>query len=274
RADYLSRDAVFRIVPDDALSRQFSGYIEQFSTIQTSRDCTRYEIVIKSHFGRLAATTNTQIYQHQTTPAIIAAVLRRHGLREHQFSFRLRRQYPKHLFRFQYRIDDLAYVQMLMQKAGIYCYIVETQFGDMVVFCDDIDHYLYDPQLVVPYRETAGLEAGGVEALTSLRTHTVTVPASFVVADYNPESAWERFRDEANVAPQDPTTYGQPYVYGTHHLDQQGARWEAQLCHEAAIARQVVYEGASNVLQLQCARVLETDLALPDAPKGQVVIGI
>ncbi|MBW0451318.1 type VI secretion system tip protein VgrG, partial [Paraburkholderia phenoliruptrix] len=108
-------------------------------------------------------------------------------------------------------------------------------------------------------------------ALTSLRTHTVTVPASFVVADYNPESAWERFRDEANVAPQDPTTYGQPYVYGTHHLDQQGARWEAQLCHEAAIARQVVYEGASNVLQLQCARVLETDLALPDAPKGQVV---
>ncbi|MDH6146699.1 type VI secretion system secreted protein VgrG [Paraburkholderia sp. WSM4179] len=139
---------------------------------------------------------------------------------------------------------------------------------------DDIDHYIYDPRLIVPYREAAGLEAGGVEAVTSIRTHTETVPQSFVVADYNPESAWERFRDEANVAPDDPTTYGQPYIYGTNHLDQQGAKWEAQLRHEAALARQVVYVGDSTVLALQCARVLETDVALPDAPKGQVIIEI
>ncbi len=43
---------------------------------------------------------------------------------------------------------------------------------------------------------------------------------------------------------------------------------------EAAIARQIVYEGESNVLALQCASVLETDIVLPDAPKGQVVIEV
>ncbi|MGY6153064.1 type VI secretion system Vgr family protein [Paraburkholderia graminis] len=274
RADYLNRDAVFSIVPDDGVARKFSGYIERFSTIQTTKDFTKIEIIVKSHLGRLGAVTNTQIYQHQSTPEIIAAVMRRHGIRDYQMSFRLRKQYLKHLFHFQYKVDDLAYVQMLMQKSGIYCYIVETEHGDQVVFGDDIDHYLYDPQLIVPYREAAGLEAGGVEAITSLKTHTVTVPQSFLVADYNPESAWERFRDEANVAPQDPTTYGQPYIYGTNHLDQQGAKWEAQLRHEAAIARQVVYEGESTVLQLQCARVLETDVVLPDAPKGQVIIEV
>ncbi|WP_084754038.1 MULTISPECIES: type VI secretion system Vgr family protein [Paraburkholderia] len=107
-----------------------------------------------------------------------------------------------------------------------------------------------------------------------MRTHTVTVPQSFIVADYNPESAWERLRDTANVAPGDPITYGQPYLYGTNHLDQAGAKWEAQLRHEAAIARQVVYEGESNVLALQCASVLETDIVRPNAPKGQVVIGV
>ncbi|TDV04565.1 type VI secretion system Vgr family protein [Paraburkholderia caballeronis] len=274
RADYLSRDAVFRIVPDDGVPKMFSGYIERFSTIQTTKDFRKYEIVLKSPIGRLAAVTTTQIYQHQSTPDILASILRRHGLREHQFSFRLRRQYLKHLFRFQYRIDDLAYMQILMQKAGIYCYEVETEHGAQVVFGDDIDHYIYDPQLIVPYREAAGLEAGGVEAITALRTHTQTVPQSFIVADYNPEQAWERFRDEANVAPQDPTTYGQPYIYGTNHLDQQGAKWEAQLRHEAALARQVVYEGESTVLALQCARVVETDVVLPDAPKGQVVVEI
>ncbi|MBW0448616.1 type VI secretion system Vgr family protein [Paraburkholderia phenoliruptrix] len=271
RADYLSRDAVFTIRPHTGTVRKFSGYIERFSTVQTTNDFTRYEVVLKSHFGRLQAVTNTQTFQHLSTPQIIREILRSHGMRDHQMSFRLRSGYPAHRWRFQYQMTDFSYVHMLMQKAGIYCFMVETEYGDQIVFADDIDHYVYDPQLIAPYRETAGLEAGGVEALTALKTHTQTVPQSFAVADYNPEAAWERMRDEANVAPQDETTYGQPYIYGTHHLNRAGAKWQAQLRHEAAIARQVVYEGESNVLALQCARVLETDLVLPDAPNGHVI---
>jgi type VI secretion system secreted protein VgrG len=274
RTDYLNLDATFRIAAEDGSQRKFSGYIERFSTIQTTKDFTKYEIVLKSHFGRLQAVKNTQPYQHLTTPQIIQTIVRRHGIQDHQVSFRLRGRYPVHLWRFQHQMTDFDYVHMLMEKAGIYCYIVETEYGDQVVFADDIDHYIYDPQLIVPYREAAGLEAAGVEAVSTLKTHTVTVPQSFLVADYNPESAWERFRDQANVAPQDPTTYGQPYIYGTAHLDQTGAKWEAQLRHEAAIASQVVYEGESNVQSLQCARVLETDIVLPDAPKGQVVVEV
>ncbi|MEX3931703.1 type VI secretion system Vgr family protein [Paraburkholderia phymatum] len=273
RADYLNRDATFSIVPDDGAPRKFSGFLARFSTIQTTKDFTKYELVLKSHFGRLDAVTTSCIYQHQSTPQIIEAILRRHGMAGHQFAFRPRRQYPQHRFRFQYKVDDLSYVQMLMQKAGIYSYIVETEHGDQIVFGDDIDHYLYDLQLVVPYREAAGLEAAGVEAVTALKTHAVTVPQSYAVADYNPEQAWERFRDEANVAPQDPTTYGQPYIYGTHHLDQAGAQWEAQLRHEAAITWQVIYEGNSNVLALQPGRVLDIDdITLLDATKGQVIV--
>jgi type VI secretion system secreted protein VgrG len=274
RADYLNRDAAFTIVPDGGMPRKFSGYIERFSTIQTTNDFTKYEVVLKSHFGRLAAVMRSRIFQHMSTPEIIAEVIRGHDVRDYLVRFRLRRRYPQHLFRMQHGMTDLAYVQMLMQKAGIYSYIVETEHGDQVVFADDIDHYLYDPRLVVPYREAAGLESSAVEAVTKLATHTVTVPRSFMVADYNPEQAWERLRDEVNIAPKDPTTYGQPYIYGTHHLDQGGAKWEAQLRHEAAMARQVVYEGTSNVLALQCARVLETDAVLPDAPTGQVIIEV
>jgi type VI secretion system secreted protein VgrG len=255
RANYLNREASSSIVADDGVVRMFSGFIARFSTVQTTKDYSKYEIVLKSHFARLEAVTNTGIYQHLNTPDIIAAVLRRHGLRDHQLRFRLRGQYRKHLFRMQYRMTDLAYVHMLMEKAGLYSYIVEGEHGDEVVFGDDIDHYIYDnPQRIVPYREVAGLEAGGVEAVTAIKTHTVTVLQSFIVADYNPAQAWERFRDEANVAPKDETTHGQAYIYGTHHLDQAGAKWEAQLRHEAAIARQVISEGESNVLALQCLR--------------------
>ena len=274
RADYLNRDAVFSIVADDGAVRKFSGYIERFSTVKTTKDFVQCEIVLKSHIGRLQTGANTQVFQHLTIPQIIQKILHAHGIRDHQMVFRLRGNYPKVLWRFQYQMSDFDYVHMLMEKTGVYCYTVETEHGDQIVFGDDIDYYIYDPRLIVPYREAAGLEANGVEAVTTLKTHTEIVPQSFTVADYNPESAWERFRDEANLAPQDPTTYGQPYIYGTGHLDQQGAKWEAQLRHEAALARQVIYEGESNVLALQCARVLETDIVLPDALQGQVITEI
>ncbi|NIE68006.1 type VI secretion system Vgr family protein [Burkholderia sp. Ax-1719] len=274
RAEYLNREGTFRIVAEDATTKQFSGYIERFSTVQTTKDYTKYEVVLKSRFGRLQAGTNTQVFQHLTIPQIVQKILRAHGIRDHQMLFRLRGNYPKVLWRFQYQMTDFDYVHMLMEKTGIYCYIVETEHGDQIVFGDDIDHYIYDPRLIVPYREAAGLESGGLEAVTTLKTHMEIVPQSYRVADYNPDSAWERFRDEANVAPSDSTTYGQPYIYGTGHLDQQGAKWEAQLRHEAALARQVIYEGESNVIALQCARVIETDIVLPDAPKAQVVIEI
>lgn len=55
RADYLSRDASFSVVADDGTMRKFSGFIARFSTVQTTKDYTKYEAVLKSHFARLEA---------------------------------------------------------------------------------------------------------------------------------------------------------------------------------------------------------------------------
>jgi type VI secretion system secreted protein VgrG len=57
RADYLNRDASFSITADDGALRRFSGFIERFSTVQTTRDYTKYEVVLKSHVARLEAVT-------------------------------------------------------------------------------------------------------------------------------------------------------------------------------------------------------------------------
>ena len=274
RADYLGRDATFTIdAVDGAQPRTFCGCITRFSKLKTTADFSSYRIVVEAHIARLGLTRTSRIYQHQSAPQIIDAILRRHGFKGHQFQFKLRREYPQHAFRFQHQMADWPYIRVLMEQEGIYSYFEAGKHGDVVVFADDIDHYAYQPELNVPYRETAGLEAG-IEAVFSLQTHTETVPESFVVADYNPAQAWERIKADANVARKDTTTYGQPYVYGTHHLDQDGAKWEAQLRHEAAIARQVVYEGQGNVLELRPGRVLHLDVDQPDAPNGQVVIEV
>ena len=99
RTDYLNLDARFSVVADDGAVKKFSGYIERFSTVQTKKDYVRYEIVLKSHFGRLQAVTNTAVYQQLRIPQIIRKILRRHGIKDHQASFRLRRQYPVLLWR-------------------------------------------------------------------------------------------------------------------------------------------------------------------------------
>ena len=283
REDYLGRDARFSIALADAEAgadssattapRTFSGCITGFSQIKTTRDFSAYRIVVEAHIARLNLTRSSRIYQQQSAPQIIEAILRRHGFKGHQFSFTLRRTYPTHAFRFQYQLADWPYIHLLMQQEGIYSTIIPGEFGDVVVFADDIDHYIYKPALTVPYREVAGLQSGEASVF-ALQTHAQTVPASFAVADYNPEQAYERLRAEASVASKDVTTYGQPYVYGTHHLDAPGATWEAQLRHEAAIAWQVQYEGESSVLELCPARILRMDTALADAPNGQLIVAV
>ncbi len=271
RADYLGRDAAFVIDPaDGGEPRRFAGCITRFSKTKQTRDFCAYEMVVEPLVARLRLTHASRVYQHKTAPQIIEAILRRHDLKGHQFAFKTRRQYPQHKFRLQYQRSDWDYIRLLMEQEGLYSYFVPGKFGETWVVADDIDHYLYQPELRPPYQETAGLESG-VEAVFAIKTIAKTVAESVLAADRNPAQAYERFKAEANIARKDRTTYGQAYVYGTHHLDQDTARWEAQLRHEAAIAGQVVYEGESNVLELRPARILRMDLALPDAPNGQVI---
>lgn len=271
RAEYLNCDATFVIDPGDGSEpRRFAGWISTFSRTKRTRDFFAYEIVLRPLAARLELVRTTRIYQNKTAPQIIEAILRRHELRGHQFSIKVRREYAQHKFRFQYQLSDWEYVQLLMRQEGLYCYFIPGKFGEMIVFGDDIDHYVYQPELRVPYRETAGLEAG-IEAVSDIQVHAKTVPESVLVADYNPDQAWEPIKGEANVARKDKTTYGQQYIYGTHHLDKAEAKWEAQLRHEALLAGQLVYAGESNVLRLHPGSILRMDEPLAEAPNGQVI---
>jgi type VI secretion system secreted protein VgrG len=274
RADYLGRDGHFTISAEDSAEpRIYRGIVVKFKRIKKTKDFFRYTIVIEPQITRLRLVHASRVFQHQSAPQIIESILLRSKFMDHQFVFKLRREYPVHDFRLQYQMSDFDYIVLLCEQEGIFFYIETGKHGDVIVFGDDIDHYIYTPELKVPYRENAGLEAG-IEAVFALETHAELVPQSVMVADYNPLIAWERFKEEANVAINDTTTYGTPYIYGTNHLNQAGAQWEAQLRHEAAIAWQVVYHGQSNVLELRPGRILRIDEALPDAPSGQVIIEV
>lgn len=273
RKDFLNRDATFIMAPPGGTPRRFSGFIGSFTTVKTTADTTKYRVVVKSHLARLQGIRQSRIFQHQTAPEILDALLRGHGIPAHLITFNLRRQYPQYAFRFQYQQDDFDFFHMVMEKEGLYCYTQETEHGGMLVVGDDIDHYIYDPKLVLRVLPVSGMNAA-VESISELSIHATTVPSSFAVAEYNENQSYERYRDEVSIAPQDETTYGTPYIYGTGHLDQQGAQWQARLRHEAAIAWQIVFDGNSTKHALQVGRVFHTDEELEDAPDGLVVVEI
>ncbi|WP_239007941.1 type VI secretion system Vgr family protein [Burkholderia anthina] len=278
RTDYLNRPATFTIEPPGANGatdavRRFAGCITAFGQIRKTRDFVSYRIVVEPFVARLRLVEATRVHQQQSAPEIIESILRRHEFRTHQFSFKLRHAYPRLAFRMQYRMSDWDYIRLLMEQTGLFCFFRAGQHGDELHFGDDVDAYTYRPQIVIPYREASGLESGH-EAVLSLESSSETIPRSIKVADYNADNAQGRFDAEANIARDDPTTWGASYVYGTHHLDGDEARRAAQLRHEAALAWQVTYSGKSSVVDFAPGLVAKLDEQPVDAPHGIVIVSV
>ncbi|WP_414440811.1 type VI secretion system Vgr family protein [Burkholderia sp. 22PA0106] len=271
RKKVLGQFAAFTIQPEDGREiRKFSGFVSRFDLVSESRDGCIYHVVICQWIAMLDGSSNCVTYQHMTSWEIIKAILERHDIRFWmQIELRLRREHPRHDFRFQYNMGDWAYIRLEMEQAGLFCFTTTGKHGEVLVIADDIDGY-DRPHVTVPDRPTAGLSTFE-ESIFSFKVHTRTVPESFVVADYNPASAWEMLRNESTPAHDDPTMIGQPYVWGTHHGDAEGAKREAQLRHEAALVRQVRYKVKSTVLELRPGRVVRSNRELEDATWGMFV---
>jgi len=271
RKTVLGQFAKFTVQPDDEREpREFHGVVTRFEWLSGSRDEWTYRVVARQRIALLDGPSNCATYQNRASWEIIVGLLRRDEFRHWmQVDVRLRREHPKHRFRFQYNMGDWSYIKLEMEQAGLFCFTEPGRRGEVLVIADDVDGYMR-PGMAVPSRPVSGLSTFD-ESIFSLRTRTHTVPESFVVADYNPENAWERLRGEASIAPDDTTMAGTSYVWGTHHDDLAGARREARLRHEAAYAHQVRYKAKSTVLAIRPGCVIETDRELEDGRWGMFV---
>ncbi|WP_423383626.1 type VI secretion system Vgr family protein [Burkholderia sp. LMG 32019] len=274
RKTVLGQLAKFSVQPEDGReTRNFTGFVAQFDTVSESRDGYTYRIVMRQHLAVADGQSNCATYQGMASWEIINEILTRYDLRFWmQVEFNLRREHPKHAFRFQYNMGDWDYIKLEMEQAGLYCYTRTGEHGEVLVIADDVDGYLR-PAIPVLDRPTAGL-ATFEESIFSFKVRSRVVPESYVVADYNPEQAWERFRDEASVVSDDETMIGKPYVWGTHHDDANGAKREAELRHEAARANQVRYSVQSTVLAIRPGCIVQSDRTLEDAGAAMFVTAV
>jgi Rhs element Vgr protein len=271
RKKVLGQLAELSIQPDDGRElRKFKGFVSRFDLVSESRDGCICRVVIRQRLAVLDGPSNCVTYQQKASWAIIKTILERHDIRFWmQVEFRLRRVHPVHAFRFQYNMGDWDYIRLEMEQAGLFCFTTTGKHGEVLVIADDIDGY-ERPHITVLDRPTAGLSTFE-ESIFSFKVQTRTVPESFTVGDYNPENAWAMLRDGSKPERDDQTMIGTPYVWGTHHEDAEGAKREAQLRHEAALARQVRYKVGSTVLALRPGRLVRSDRELEDARAGMFV---
>ncbi|MDR3098734.1 MAG: phage late control D family protein, partial [Paraburkholderia sp.] len=108
RRDILGQLAKFQFQVDgEAVVRKFAGFVSRFDSVSKSRDGCIYRVEIRQHLAKLDGPSNCATYQNKTSADIIEEVIRRHDLRPWvRVVQRLRRQHPRHPFRFQYNMGD------------------------------------------------------------------------------------------------------------------------------------------------------------------------
>ncbi|OAJ53904.1 hypothetical protein A6V36_10630 [Paraburkholderia ginsengiterrae] len=265
RKDILGQWAKFSFQTEEgAPVRTFRGFISRFHSVSRSPDGCTYRVVIRQRLAMLDGPSNCVTYQNRTSADIVQAVIERNDMRPWiRVEQRLRRQHPKHAFRFQYNMGDLAYCRLEMEQDGLFWFTEDGQHGEVLVIADDIDGYTR-PAIELKARPGAGLHTFE-ESVYSLKVKTKAVPDSFIVADYNPENALTLFREEGKARDEfsreqhDGTTLGTPYVWGTQHGDAEGAKREAVLRHEAARAQQVTCKAKSTMPLVRPGCVVKPD---------------
>ncbi|AIY41481.1 VgrG protein [Collimonas arenae] len=284
RASFVGMPATFTINPPQlaglpalGAGRKIQGVITSFGELDNNKDVTTYEVVLESRLAQLRNIRRCRMFLEKTFPQIIEDILREHGFAGDgsHFSFTLLRQYEKRPIVTQWHETDLAFIQRLCRRCGIWFRMDAGEWGEVTHFGDDFTHYKRKPALTAPLSANAGLESVGAEAVHAFETHYKSIPQSFIVRDYNRLSAPPTIETEVNLARNDKTTYGQSYSWAPLHLDTEQAEWEGQLRHEAALCEQIVYQGKSNVLDLVPGAVFKfTNKVLPDAEYGQLITSI
>ncbi len=252
-------------------ARVFHGLITQFDQLSTSADQTHYRLVLEPRVTDLSRDITSRLFQQQSTPEIIEAVLRRAGFTANDFQFQLRATYPTREYTTQYDESSLAFLQRLCADDGLWFRFTQVGDREIIVIGDDLDAYDRSG-LTVPMRPDAGLESSGAEAIKSLSQQRHRVTQAVRLNDHNYRTAGVSLLTDANVARDDSTTAGTDYRWGEYQKDPDDAQRIAKLRHQAHLTQQVHYDGASNVLGLSAGSVLQvSDTALPDASHGLLI---
>jgi type VI secretion system secreted protein VgrG len=118
----------------DDQTREFTGYVTDFSLVGGSGRYAHYRAVLKPWLALLAYRTNCRIFQKKTVPDIVKQIFREYGFS--RFEDRLSESYRTWDFLVQYRESDFAFVSRLLESEGIYYFLKHSDGSHDLILCD------------------------------------------------------------------------------------------------------------------------------------------
>nr|WP_276604244.1 type VI secretion system tip protein TssI/VgrG [Nannocystis pusilla] len=124
-------------IEGSAGARQVHGEVASIEYVGESRRYQLYELTLVPRAWKLLHRHNCRVFQHKSTPEIVAEVLRQAGLSRDDFRFALVAGYAPRNYCVQYRESDLAFVSRLLEEDGIFYAFEHGEARATMVFGDD-----------------------------------------------------------------------------------------------------------------------------------------
>lgn len=252
------------------------GVVTSFRRLNGSRDQVQYEIIIEPFLALLNKQFRShRFFVNKSVPEVVTQILDEHSLKDWEYEFALKAEYPKREQINQYQESDLDFIERLLAEVGIFYFFTlqpDTQ-TEVVHFADRQSAWQFGKTL--PLSSPSGTNDNGVESVWNVNVHHNVVESSVTASDYNHREA----QKVLTSAPADMTrgegdgvTYGEVYHYRPRHLEsgdkidpaaETGNFW-ARLEHERYLSSQTTITGSSTDVTLSPAQVLTiTELAIP-----------
>ena len=167
----------------DDQGRGIHGQVYGVAQGDSGKRLTRYQISLVPRLAYLRHRINRRIFQRLTVPAIIARVLKDHGIQGDAFRFSLIGQYPEREYCVQFGESDLAFIERICAEVGIHYHFQHSPEGHLLVFGDDQTVFPRLPKPTV-YLPGSGL-AADEPAIKRLAVRLQTRTTGVTLRDYD-----------------------------------------------------------------------------------------
>jgi type VI secretion system secreted protein VgrG len=264
-----------RFMTSDAKPNNVPGIVTSFKKLSVSNDGGIYEITLESRLALLRNSRKVRFFLDKSYPEIIALVLKENGFDQLRADFEMafHLQYQQWPITFQWKEDDLTFIQRLCRRAGIWFVCEMGELCETIIFGDDITHYLHDKEkFSLPYYEERGLLSDGEESISKLTLEAgVIIPERYTVRVRSLNNADHAIETTEQIH-DDKTVYGEQYVYGLPIDTLEQAKREAVLRREAAQAGQILYRGETDRYIVPRSVVRLTNVKLEHAEYGLLIV--
>ncbi|QWZ48617.1 type VI secretion system Vgr family protein [Enterobacter bugandensis] len=199
--------------------RTLQGVVTGFERLGTSKDETRYALMLRPRLALLDRSHQNTIYQDMSVPQIVEKILReRHGMRGQDFLFSLTKEYPRREQVMQYGENDLHFITRLLGEVGIWFrFTTDTRlYIDVVEFYDSQQGY--EKGLTLPSVPPSGQHSQGVDSVWGMESHYSVVQKQVSTRDYNYRQATQDMNTVVDATRGDVTTYGDAYHWADNYL--------------------------------------------------------